>query len=448
MSSDDPSAKPVTRQIVHTAMASACVEVVVIHGSDAGRSAKIGDATGKIVVGTSPMCDLRLSDPTVSRSHASLELSEFGLLVTDLGSTNGTTINDARVAAGYLTSRDCLCLGSTVLQASTYASEGAAAMPAPVSFGRMASTNPRMHRVFQLCRQLAPTDVPIVLEGETGTGKELLAECIHEASARASAPFIVLDCRTTPNALLESHLFGEVARDDGSARPGIFELARGGTLLIDEPGDLALEVQTKLLRALDGGTFVPVGDTTPVQADVRVIVATARNLDKLIEENKFREDLYYRLAGARIEIPPLRRRREDIPLLASELWMELGGKGFAPDEFLDRFEAYDWPGNVRELAKAIERFLVLGSSVSLLVARGYRLTPRTDLPANAAGEDILKRVVASNLGFSEARQRVLDAFERAYLEKALADSKGNVAAAAAASGIARRYFQRIRARQR
>jgi DNA-binding NtrC family response regulator len=242
-------------------------------------------------------------------------------------------------------------------------------------------------------------------------------------------------------------------RSDGTVRAGIFELANGGTLLIDEPGDLDLDVQAKLLRALDKGVIVRLGDTQPIAVDARIIVATSHDLDKLVEERKFREDLYYRLAGARIELPPLRRRREDIPLLAGELWTEVGGKGHLPEEFLERFEAYDWPGNVRELERTVERFLALGDKVSLLVARTHRHVARPDLPENAptstgTGTGLLERVLGANLAYSEARQRLLDEFERAYMEKALADSGGNVAAAAASSGIARRHFQRIRARQR
>jgi DNA-binding NtrC family response regulator len=191
--------------------------------------------------------------------------------------------------------------------------------------------------------------------------------------------------------------------------------------------------------------------------NARVIVATSRNLDKLVEDGRFREDLYFRLAGARIELPALRRRREDIPLLAGEFWTELGGKGLLPDEFLERYESYDWPGNVRELERAVERFLALGDKVSLLVTRTHRHVARPDLPGDAQGESasggalasgLLERVLGANLGYSEARQRVLEEFERAYLEKALADNGGNVAQAAARSGIARRHFQRIRARQR
>jgi DNA-binding NtrC family response regulator len=418
-------------------------DVVVSKGLDSGLSSRIDSAAGKILLGTAPVCDLRLSDPTVSRRHAALELSDRGLLVTDLGSTNGTFINEARVVAGYVGERDRLRLGSTVLQINARVGE-----PRPGgamrSFGRMASTSPRMVSVFALCERLAATDVSIVLEGETGTGKERLAECIHESSPRASRPFVVLDCPTTPRGLIESHLFGEAR---GAVQPGIFELAHGGTLLIDEPADLELEMQAKLLRALDKGVIVRAGDATPQHVDVRVIVATARNLDKLVEEGKFREDLYYRLAGARVELPPLRRRREDIPLLAAELWSEVGGTGLVPDEFFESFQAYDWPGNVRELERAIERYVVLGDQAALAVGR----TPRRagpETPDDPGGDDLLTRVLGANLAYPEARRRLLQEFETAYIEKALADYGGNVGAAAAASGIARRYFQRIRARRR
>lgn len=442
---EPPEGGETRREATSVPVAPTSFELVVVEGKDAGARALLDPTIAKLLVGTGALCELRLTDPTVSRRHAAIELTDLGVLVTDLGSTNGSFVGDARVVAAYLSTGVRLRLGGTLLEARAATGEPTKVRRAS-SLGRMASSSPRMINVFTLCERLAKTDVPIVLEGETGTGKELLAESIHEASARAEKPFVVLDCRTTPRGLVEAHLFGE-ARDDGSVRPGIFELANGGTLLVDEPGDLDLDVQAKLLRALDKGVIVRVGDTKPVQVDARIIVATSHDLDKLVEARKFREDLYYRLAGARIELPPLRRRREDIPLLAAELWTELGGKGFLPDEFLERYEAYDWPGNVRELERATARFLALGDKVSLLVAHTHRHVARPDLPEHA-GEGLLERVLAANLGYSEARQRVLEEFERAYLEKALADNRGNVAAAAASSGIARRHFQRIRARQR
>jgi DNA-binding NtrC family response regulator len=400
-------------------LALSAFDVVVVEGTDIGARASLDAANGssKLLVGTGPLCELRLGDPTV-----------------------------AQIVLAYLVPGVRLRVGSTILEVRSGSSEPAKVRRA-ASLGRMASASPRMMNVLSLCERLAPTDVAIVLEGETGTGKERLAECIHEASARAQQPFIVLDCRTTPRGMAETHLFGEL-RADGTSRAGIFELASGGTLLVDEPGDLDLDIQAKLLRALDKGTIVRVGDTSPTPVDARIIVATSQNLDRLVEARKFREDLYHRLAGARIELPPLRRRREDIPLVAGEIWTEIGGRGLLPDEVLERYEGYDWPGNVRELERAVERFLALGDKVSLLAGRTFRHSAPPEPPTSGGSPDVLARILAQDLGYSEARQRMLEEFEQAYLEKALADSGGNVAAAAARSGIARRHFQRIRARNR
>lgn len=436
------------RQSMSAEAPAAALELQVVEGRDAGLQATIDPAHGKILIGTGPTSDLRLTDPTVSRRHASIEHTPLGVLLADLDSTNGTFVGDSRVVAAYIGPGVRLRVGSTVMQARA-ASTAPSKTRRAAALGRMASASPRMTNVLVLCERLAASDVPIVLEGETGTGKERLAEAVHEASGRADGPFVVFDCRTTPRELVEAYLFGE-RRPDGSVRLGVFEAASGGTLFVDEPGDLSIEVQAKLLRALDKGTIVRVGDpeATRVGARARVITATTRDLDRLVEEGLFRDDLYFRLAGARVEIPPLRRRREDIPLLAGELWAELGGEGNVPDELLERYEGYDWPGNVRELERAIEQFLVLGDKVSLAVARKHRHVARPDLPDGAGSDDIMARVLAAKLGYSEARQRVLEEFERAYLEKALADAGGNVARAAAASGIARRHFQRIRARQK
>ncbi len=431
----------------HASPSELGVTLHVLQGPDAGREAALDASRSALLVGKGPACELRLTDPGVSRRHASLELTEHGVLLRDLDSTNGTFVGPARVLSAYVGPGVRLQVGSTILEVRPAAPQGTASRaPRAASLGRMASSSPRMINVLTLAARLARSDVPVVLEGETGTGKERLAECMHEASARAPGPFVVLDCRTTPAELIDPYLFGGV--DAGTRRAGIFELASGGTLLLDEPGDLPAGIQAKLLRALDG-TLVRVGDTTPVAVDVRVVTTTSRDLDRLVEEGRFREDLYHRLAGARLELPPLRRRREDIPLLGAEMWTELGGKGLLPDEVLQRFEGYDWPGNVRELERAIERFLLLGDTVSLVVSRTHRHVRHVAQPElRGAGEDALSRILAARLGYSEARQRMLEEFERAYLERALADAGGNVSAAAASSGIARRHFQRVRARQR
>jgi len=246
---------------------------------------------------------------------------------------------------------------------------------------------------------------------------------------RAAYPFIVRDCRTTPRELVEAHLFGEAARDGGPARVWIFESANGGTLLLDEPGDLDLDAQTKLLRAIDKGMITRVGDHTPVHIDARIAVATTQNLDKLVEEGRFREDLYYRLAGARIRAAAAAPPPRGHPLPRAELWTELGGKSSSRTSSSSASRATTGPATFASsnAASSASSPSAIGSRSSSTAHTAH--VARPDLPAGkaGAGDDVLSRVLGANLGYSEARQRMLDEFERAYLEKALADNKGNVA---------------------
>jgi two-component system response regulator HydG len=289
----------------------------------------------------------------------------------------------------------------------------------------------------------------VVLEGETGTGKELVAESIHEKSARAGNPFVVFDCTAVPPTLIESHLFGH---DKGafttaiSSRRGVFEQAHGGTLLIDEIGELEPALQPKLLRALERGEVQRVGGDAWLKVDVRVLAATRRDLDHEVQAGRFREDLFYRLAVARVELPPLRERKGDVELLARFFWRKLGGAEDVTPGVLARFEDHDWPGNVRELRNAIARRVALGDlagdSPSARRAPAARAATEAESALDAAFEPIL----ALDLSLQRARQRVVDAFERRYVERVLAKHGGNVTRAAAASGIARRYFYDLRKR--
>ena len=375
MSAREPPAENETRRHVTRAEAApASLDAVVVEGADAGKRVAIDASGGKILVGASELCDLRLADPTVSRRHASIERTDLGVLLTDLGSTNGTYLGDTRIVAAYIAEGARIHIGVATLEVR---SSDAAPLKQrrAASLGRMASSSPRMINVLTLCQKLAPSDVPVVLEGETGTGKERLAESIHEASGRAAHPFVVLDCRTTPRELAEAYLFGEVGADR-AARPGIFELAGEGTLLVDEPGDLSLELQAKLLRALDKSLVQRVGDPTPVPVSARIVVATCHDLDRLVEEGRLREDLYHRLAGARIEVPPLRRRREDISALAGEILDGPGRQGF-PARRVSRA--------VRGVRLAGQRPRARGRSPALPRPRGQRVAPHYTR-AQAQGE--------------------------------------------------------------
>jgi DNA-binding NtrC family response regulator len=269
----------------------------------------------------------------------------------------------------------------------------------------------------------------------------MLAESIHEKSARASGPFVVFDCTAAPPGLIESELFGhERGAFTGavSSRAGCFEEAHRGTLLIDEIGDLAPALQPKLLRAIERREVRRVGGGV-VKVDVRILAATRRDLDREVQLGAFRDDLFFRLAVARIELPPLRARRGDVAMLAHEFWRQLGGSGEAPYDLVQRFERYGWPGNVRELCNAVARHLALGDEVEPRGARASVAAPTSDVVAE---------VLAANLPFPRARDRVLAEFEKRYVARLLAEHGGVVARAAAASGIARRYFNILLARSR
>jgi transcriptional regulator with GAF, ATPase, and Fis domain len=304
----------------------------------------------------------------------------------------------------------------------------------------MVGASAEMRRLYPLCEKLAEAMVPIIIEGETGTGKEVLAESLHSQGPRARAPFVVFDCTAVPNSLLESELFGhERGAFTGAVntRKGVFESANGGTLLIDEIGDLELSLQPKLLRALERSEVRRVGGDAPIAVDVRIIAATRRDLDHEVQAGRFRDDLFHRLAVARIELPPLRERHGDVTVLARHFCRKLGStEGALGGELLRRWESDTWPGNVRELRNAVARQLALGE-----------LAAAKPPPKHSIKRDIVERVLAMDLPIGEARERVVDEFERRYVTHMLEKNQGIVTHAAKASGVARRHFQRIRARQ-
>jgi two-component system response regulator HydG len=307
-------------------------------------------------------------------------------------------------------------------------------------FGQLIGSSLEMRRLYPLCARLAASDVPVVIEGETGTGKEVIAEALHEHGARAAGPFVVFDCTAVPPNLVESELFGhERGAFTGAVgmRKGVFEQADNGTLLIDEIGDLELGLQAKLLRALERSEVKRVGGDQWIRVNVRVLAATRRDLDRETQDGRFRDDLYFRLAVARIELPPLRARTGDIVTLANHFWKQLGGELPVPYETMQRFERYDWPGNVRELRNAVARQLAMGE-----------FTPESHGARVSGARDALEEVLALELPFPRARDKVLEEFERRYVERVLSKHGGVVGRAAQASGIARRYFNIILARQK
>ncbi len=416
--------------------------VHVLEGPDRGeRRVLDAERPGRMLIGTSPACELRLTDPHVSRRHIALEQDGAELRLTDLGSTNGTRVGTVRVIEAMLGSGASVQLGDTKLSVEPMAPESVDRLSSATSFGKLVGQSVAMRRLYPICQRLAASNVPILLEGETGTGKEVLAEALHEQGARASGPFIVFDCSAVTPSLLESHLFGhERGAFTGATtvRKGVFELASGGTLFIDEIGDLDIALQARLLRAIERGEVCRVGSERWLSVNVRIVAATRRDLDKEVQAGRFRDDLFYRLAVARVELPPLRRRYGDIGLLARHFWDELAGAEQAlPYELFERFEEYDWPGNVRELYNAVARHAALGD-----------LAEFDEQPSPDPSPDVVEQILSLDLPLPRARQRLLAEFERRYVARVLERHDGNVGQAVAASGIARRYFNLLRARHR
>ena len=423
--------------------------LVVTLGPDTGRSLTVpGGEGGRLYVGKSAVSDLCLEDPRVSRRHAAVEPVGERLFLEDLGSTNGTFVGGLQVRGVFLSGGETLRLGDTSI--SVTAVDGAA--PAELShasrFGRVIGHSPAMRRVYPRLAKLAASSVPMVIEGETGTGKELVAEALHEAGPRADAPFVVFDCTTVPPNLVESALFGhERGSFTGAvtARQGVFEQAHRGTLFLDEIGDLDFALQSKLLRAIERREIQRVGASTWAKVDVRIIAATRRDLEKMIQQQTFRDDLFYRLAVARIELPALRSREGDVEVLARFFWQQLGGSS---DEFpphaLASFLAYDWPGNVRELYNTVSHMIALGELASLPSRSSLPEPPpsRSGVPA-----DVIQSVIDGELAFPQARHRVMREFERRFLEAILARHDGNVSKASRESGIQRRFFYILKNRQ-
>ncbi|MBS2018611.1 MAG: sigma 54-dependent Fis family transcriptional regulator [Deltaproteobacteria bacterium] len=428
--------------------------LAILEGPDAGAPGLVVEPTTpeRVLVGTSGVCKLVLRDRYVSRRHLGIDALGDRLRISDLGSANGTFVNGVRIYDAALTGGELVRLGQSALRVEPVAASAGALAQGPTSFGRAIGRSPIMRSLFRVASEVAKSDLPVVIEGETGAGKDILAESIHEASARRAGPFVVFDGSTISSSLVDVTLFGaEPGAVAGvpEGRAGLLELARGGTLLLDEPALVDLEVQRKLVRALERREIVRVGGTTPLRVDFRVLVTSSVDLDAAIEQGRLRDDLFYRIATTRLEVPPLRRRRDDIAPLARHFWQALGGSDDVPPELLSRLEAYDWPGNVRELENAVAAHLVTGE---LAPVRGRSPSwPPAAPDARASrppppARDVLTEIVESNLAFPKARQRVIAEFERAYVAMLLTKHGGNVTRAAAASGIGHRYFQMLKAR--
>jgi DNA-binding NtrC family response regulator len=394
-------------------------ELVIAEGPDQGKRFRIGSA--HVRIGKDPESEVMLADPSVSRLHAEIEDREEGWLLRDLGSTNGTQLNGTRTKEAYLAPGAVIVVGQTTLKFATLNTALNVTPSDRGSFLGVLGESAAMRELFGYLERVAATDLSALLLGETGTGKEMIARAIHEASRRANGPFTIFDCGAVDASLVGAALFGH---KEGAftgaigARKGAFLSASGGTLFIDEVGELPLDLQPKLLRALERREVQAVGSDTSTKVDVRIVSATHRNLKQMVAEGKFRQDLYYRLSGVVLEIPPLRTRIDDILPLARHFLSACSSHARLAASAETALKTHAWPGNVRELKNVVERASALARGHSL--ESGDLMLEAAPEPAGAAADE---------------RPLSLEQVEKIAIERALKASSWNKAEASRILGI-------------
>jgi len=397
-----------------------------------GDQAPLAVGAFAITIGTDEACTIQLQDATVSRIHCELVATEQGLLLRDLGSTNGTFVDARRIREVYLAQDTKFRVGETTVELTLGEGEESVELSRATSFGGLIGHSPAMQAVFALLERAAKSEATVLLTGESGTGKELAARALHDKSKRKGGPFVVLDCGAASPSLLEAQLFGHAKgafTGAVEAREGVFEAADGGTLVLDELGELPLELQPKLLRALESRTVCRLGEPKPRTIDVRFVASTHRNLQHEVKAGRFREDLFYRVSVLSVRMPSLRERRDEVPRLFRHFLSKIADDDppEVKNEVLDVLKGYDWPGNVRELRNFAERFFVL-----------------RDLGPISPGDSA---VTVSSSGkpceFHEAKKEQLESFERSYFEDLFRRFGSNVSEAARVAGLSRQTCYRM-----
>jgi len=418
-----------------------------------------------ITIGAMEDNDVVIDDETVSRNHCRIRREGDQYVLIDNGSTNGTFINRVRVREAYLHANCTLTCGKTDMKFQPV-DEQLQIVPSDLErYGEIIGRDRSMREIYTILEKIAPTDTTVVVEGETGTGKEVVARTIHGQSRRKDGPFMVFDCGAVPENLIESELFGhEKGSFTGaiSTRQGVFEMANGGTVFLDELGELQIDLQPKLLRVLEQREVKRVGGGKPIKVDVRIVAATNRDLEAEVKAGRFREDLFYRLTVVRLHLPPLRDRGKDINLLANHFLAQgrfnrdrLGGakvSDFAPS-VMERLESYEWPGNVRELHNVVERAVSFAENDVVELAdlpdhiaypRGgggalsEKTNPNIELPTSTEpGREDLEGP------FKEAKDAWISSFEEEYIARLLDKNDGNISHAAKEADIDRKYFRKL-----
>jgi len=411
------------------------LEVIQGPADELGRAYR--GAARSVLIGSHASADLTLGDPFVSRVHARVDVEDIGFILRDLGSTNGTRIMGTRIREALLDDGAVIELGSTRVRFSLLQERFRIELSSEDVFEGLVGRSVPMRELFALLGRVAPSESTILIEGETGTGKELVARAIHQRSRRAGKPFVVFDCGAVPGGLIESALFGhEKGAYTGADRsmPGVFERADGGTVFLDELGELAPELQPKLLRVLEQGEVRRVGATETTAVDVRVVAATHRDLERMVAEGRFREDLFYRLAVIRLRVPPLRERRDDIPLLAAHFARAMdAGETLTPSVLETMFADFrdrDLPGNVRELRNLVERAIVLADPRQI---RAGELEAAEELGRS------IERSLRKQMSLRQARHER----EREYLSQLLVATEGDLDEASATARVHRKSLERL-----
>jgi transcriptional regulator with PAS, ATPase and Fis domain len=417
------------------------VALAVIDGPSRGARATVGSEIAR--VGAADGNDLVLADRTVSRFHCELSVRGDTIVIRDCGSTNGTLIDGVRVREAEIPPGTLVRIGGSAFRVELGDEPAFIEVSGRTSFGELVGASVEMRRVYAILERIAPGDATVLVQGETGTGKDVVARSLHAASPRAGGPFVAVDCGAIPEHLVESELFGHVRGAFTGAtadRKGVFEEADGGTLFLDEIGEMPISLQPKLLRAIESRSIRRVGGSVSRTVDVRIVAATNRSLASSINQGTFREDLYYRLAVVELRLPPLRARPGDIPALAAHFFRKLAGADRElPAEFIASLIGRGWPGNVRELKNYIERSVSLGTIAPRAASPGGP-------PADARPEEAIESLVALHLPLKEARRAWTESFELVYVRAMLRMVGGNVTRAAERAGVSRRFLQRMMVR--
>jgi DNA-binding NtrC family response regulator len=428
----------------------------------------------EIRIGSMDDNDIVLGDDTVSRYHCRIIQDDTSYILIDNASTNGTFVNKVRVREAYLKPGCIIGVGQSTLKWNAREEEVQIVPSRADRCGNLIGGNAKMREIYSIIEKIAPTATTVVIDGETGTGKEVVAQAIHSLSPRSRNELVVFDCGAVPPNLIESELFGhEKGSFTGAvmSREGLFEMADGGTLFLDELGELPLDLQPKLLRVLEQREVRRVGGAKSQKVDVRIIAATNRNLEDEVRAGRFRQDLFYRLSVVRLHLPSLHARADDIPVLVQH-FIDTGPYNKSPNgqlrvqsvtrEAMTALQNYPWPGNVRELVNVMERAVSFCDSGTVDVSdlpdfiRTAKPAPREAAPTIRRASSVPaaaslaaqppptpEELLAVGITFKDAKERWVTTFERDYILQMLRRNNGNISHAARHADIDRKYFRKL-----